>query len=107
VTLTPKYKRKGKLMPNDHTETVVLALPTCNLCEEAGYTEPALYDAHTTMGPWAYLCQEHFDDYGIGLGLGQGQKLVLDATETEPTLDDAMRADVADILGLDISEVEL
>ena len=46
--------------------------PKCDLCQDG--TE-AVYDAKTKMGPWGYLCQAHFDKYGVGLGLGKGQKL--------------------------------
>jgi len=35
----------------------------------------AIYDAKTQMGPWAFLCEQHFEALGIGLGLGFGQKL--------------------------------
>ena len=34
-----------------------------------------MYDAATTMGPWANMTQESFERYGRGrLGLGLGQK---------------------------------
>jgi len=29
------------------------------------------------MGPWANLCEHHFENYGVGLGLGFGQELIL------------------------------
>jgi hypothetical protein len=32
----------------------------CDFCDE-----PAVYDGKTTMGPWAHMCQAHFDRYGI------------------------------------------
>ena len=28
-------------------------------------------------GKWAYMCEGHYEDYGVGLGLGVGQKLIL------------------------------
>lgn len=34
--------------------------PTCNFCNKL-----AKYDAPTKLGPWAYLCQECFNDHGI------------------------------------------
>lgn len=49
---------------------VVEQIPGCNICEA-----PAKYDAKTQMGPWAYLCQDHFEKYGIQLGIGWGQRL--------------------------------
>lgn len=55
------------------TTTQVTTLPKCDIC--AGQT--AKYDAMTSRGPWAYMCQECFGDYGVGLGLGKGQELIL------------------------------
>ena len=57
-----------------HESVLVDALPECNICLDG---TPAEYDAKTTMGPWAYLCQPHFDQIGMGLGLGIGQRLVV------------------------------
>lgn len=52
-------------------------LPACDFCEET-----ASYDGKTCFGPWAYMCEEHFQVNGTGqLGLGIGQRLVL-VTET-------------------------
>ena len=52
--------------------------PDCDVCEAGGVKRPALYDAKTKHGPWAYLCQEHFDRIGPGrLGTGFGQELVV------------------------------
>ena len=34
-----------------------------------------LYDARTIYGPWAVMCQEHFEMFSLGkLGIGYGQK---------------------------------
>lgn len=56
-------------------EVEVLELPNCQL----DHAEPTLarYDARTTMGPWAYLCEAHFQEVGVGLGTGNGQRLKL------------------------------
>ncbi len=63
-------------------EAVVAAIPDCDICKQNGRTEPALYDAKTWMGPWANMCQEHFDRLGEGgLGTGYGQRLVLRGSE--------------------------
>jgi len=43
----------------------------CNFCHCV-----ATYDGRTVFGPWAYMCDEHFAHYGVGLGTGKGQKLI-------------------------------
>jgi hypothetical protein len=91
-------------MAEAHTEVYISAPKTCDLCSEAGLTTQAEYDAKTTMGPWANLCQEHFDDYGVGLGLGRGQKLIV-GTKPKPATR-SVEAEVADILGVSEDEVE-
>lgn len=55
-------------------------LPPCDICVSNG--EPhtdAKYDGKTRMGPWAYMCEPHFQRYGSGLGTGVGQMLVLES----------------------------
>lgn len=37
----------------------------------------AKYDGKTKTGPWAFMCNQHFKQYGLGLGLGKGQQLIL------------------------------
>ena len=32
----------------------------CDFCDK-----PATVDSKTKMGPWAFMCQQHFDKYGI------------------------------------------
>ena len=32
----------------------------CDICAALNKQVPAIYDAKTTMGPWAYVCEEHF-----------------------------------------------
>jgi hypothetical protein len=54
------------------TSVQVDQLPGCNFCNKL-----ALYDAVTLFGPWANMCQLHFDIYGTGLGTGRGQRLVV------------------------------
>lgn len=53
-------------------ETFVEKLPKCDFCSAT-----ASYDGRTKMGPWAYMCEECFQKYGVGLGVGRGQKLKL------------------------------
>ena len=68
---------------NDHKSVVVLKLPHCDFSwEEAGKTlcrddGEAHYDGKTIFGSWAFMCEQHFSAYGVGLGLGRGQKLVV------------------------------
>ena len=58
------------------TTALMTHIPNCDFPHSE--PTPALYDASTTMGPWAYMCQTHFDAHHRGgLGLGIGQKLVL------------------------------
>jgi len=47
----------------------------CDFCTDENKSVVAIYDAKTRMGFWAYLCEAHFQMYGISLGLGKGQKL--------------------------------
>lgn len=67
-------------MPNNHTEVKVSRIPDCDIHKyELGQTGvPASYDGKTKMGPWANMCEDCFETYGVGLGLGRGQKLILD-----------------------------
>ena len=51
----------------------------CNFCESEGATEikNAQYDAKTRFGPWAYMCEQHWQEHGLGkLGTGFGQELI-------------------------------
>lgn len=36
----------------------------CDICKMFSTKTPALYDAKTLAGPWAYLCQHHMDTEG-------------------------------------------
>lgn len=61
--------------PEPHTQVEVRELPNCDFCK--ANPTPAAYDGKTTFGPWANMCDTHFQRFGIGLGLGKGQKLLL------------------------------
>lgn len=52
----------------------VSSIPKCDIHEGK---HDAKYDGATTFGPWAYMCEEAFRLYGVGLGTGRGQRLVL------------------------------
>lgn len=68
------------------TEVEVAKVPPCDICakdQEQALpvlinVAPAAYDAKTIFGPWAYLCEAHFREYGPErLGVGAGQRLIL------------------------------
>lgn len=54
------------------TEVYVEKLPMCDF----SCGRQALYDGRTKQGPWAYMCEEHFKQHGVGLGTGRGQRLI-------------------------------
>lgn len=56
------------------TTTRVKVAPKCDLCDM-----PAKYDAKTKDGPWAYMCEEHYQSHRAFdvLGTGKGQRLVI------------------------------
>lgn len=62
---------------------VVSVLPECDIHKhmlgESGVL--AAYDGATTIGRWAFMCEEHFQVYGVGLGTGRGQRLVLASSQ--------------------------
>jgi len=60
------------------TETKLPIIPDCDFCkvEKVSPIKKAVYDGKTNAGFWAYMCDQHFRDYGTGLGLGKGQKLI-------------------------------
>ena len=66
------------------TTVKVARLPMCDIHKYNLNTPdvPAAYDGKTTMGPWANMCEDCFQDYGIGLGTGLGQRLILDTDES-------------------------
>jgi len=67
---------------NSHTKVIVDSLPDCDICKHLksrtlpGEAAKAKYDGKTNIGPFAYMCQECFEEHGVGLGLGKGQELV-------------------------------
>jgi hypothetical protein len=63
------------------TEARVARIPDCDVCKfdlkKSGV--PAAYDAKLKMGPWGYVCEEHFQSHtNRELGLGKGQRLIVD-----------------------------
>lgn len=72
----------------------VAVLPDCDFCKfgrlgagrpvDRPKITPAAYDGKTNqagLGVWAFMCEEHFETYGVGLGTGLGQRLVLAGSE--------------------------
>lgn len=49
----------------------------CDICNMQGEEVKAEYDGATIHGPWAYMCEMHFQALGVGLGTGKGQKLIV------------------------------
>jgi len=58
-------------------EINISEFPNCQVCKENGINRKAKYDARSRHGWWAYMCESHYDQIGIGLGTGKGQKLIL------------------------------
>jgi hypothetical protein len=53
----------------------VPSLPPCDF----DVRELAVIDGRTVAGPWAFMCQRHWEEYGVGrLGTGFGQRLVVE-----------------------------
>ena len=52
----------------------------CDICEtelnpeDPPLLEPKFIDGKTVAGPWAIMCEECFNRYGIGIGTGKGQE---------------------------------
>ena len=63
------------------TQVEVSSLPKCDFC-----LADAKYDAKTTLGPWANMCETHFRQFGMGLGTGKGQKLILKKADVKKEL---------------------
>lgn len=67
-------------MPANVTEVIIYDLRHCDLCllEDASQAPaPAEYDAKTKAGPWANLCEGHYETERAydTLGTGKGQRL--------------------------------
>jgi len=60
----PKYQIKASVA--DDAE--------CDLCHRSLLRFPAFYDGATARGPWAWMCQRCFRQFGLGLGPGRGQE---------------------------------
>lgn len=65
-----------------HEAVVVVGEKFCDFCKPVRLIV-AEVDGKTTHGPWANMCEEHFERHGVGLGLGRGQRLIYQ--EYDPT----------------------
>lgn len=64
-------------------DTAYIAKPwKCDFCENEAH-----FDAKTKLGPWAALCDAHFEIYGIALGTGMGQRLIV-SEKPNPTAEE-------------------
>lgn len=72
---TKVQPKKEAMTKPVHTQRETFLDLDCDFCSQNKKITVAMYDAKTSAGPWAYMCEEHFKKYGIGLGLGKGQKL--------------------------------
>lgn len=66
----------GELMRNKAI-LKVHTIPKCDICLSHGSENDALYEAKTTFGPWAFLCEKCFNEVGISLKLGLGRRVIL------------------------------
>jgi hypothetical protein len=68
-------------MARNGTEAFVFVMPDCDIhkYDKKQPGVPAVYDAKTSRGPWAYMCQSCFNTEAMfpDLGTGKGQRLVL------------------------------
>lgn len=62
------------MLHNDRATDILSQRPNCSFCGLPPV--PATVDGKTTLGPWAYMCENHFDKVGVGLGMGLGQVLL-------------------------------
>lgn len=63
-------------MTKELVKVKVTKIPFCDFCKNRNIETPASYDARSKYGPWAYMCEDHFKVFGVGLGAGKGQKLI-------------------------------
>ena len=61
--------------------------PMCDFCATEIVDSAARYDAKTMGGPWANMCERHFEAHGIGLGVGRGQRYLLRSSMDLHTID--------------------
>ena len=68
------------------TWVVVSEIRNCDMCRQDP-PAPAYADGKMVSGPWANMCKDCFEIYGVGLGLGMGQELLLEPPSTTTMAD--------------------
>lgn len=49
----------------------------CQFCKKQPASGGIIIDGRTRRGPWAWMCDQCHEQYGVGLGTGKGQKFEL------------------------------
>jgi hypothetical protein len=70
-----RKQAETKAMPPG-TFVKVQTLPACDFECQGVIPHKANYDGATRLGPWAYMCDDAFRKYGVGVGTGRGQRLI-------------------------------
>jgi hypothetical protein len=74
-TLLEELNRVRAAMPPPAHTTIYwpsnVKFPECSFC-----STKAIIDGRTQMGPWGFMCEEHYLESGVGLGTGRGQLLI-------------------------------
>lgn len=74
-TRTLKYYGFGSKL-SKHERVIMDSAQYCEFCKRSGKGDVlARYDGKTRLGNdvWSFMCDDHFEEYGIGLGIGLGQ----------------------------------
>jgi hypothetical protein len=54
------------------TKTFINPPKYCDVCKNE--LKEVFFDAKTKFGPWANMCNDCFNEFGVGIGIGKGQK---------------------------------
>ena len=67
-----------------HTIVAVSRLPDCDVCP-AGHQLDAHYVGRITTkrSPWKRMCEDHFQEWGVGLGVGRGYQLRVEVVQDD------------------------
>lgn len=80
--LTERQKRQQResidTQHKNWTKSKTASQKECDICKHVyGHKvgAPAVVDGKSKMGPWAFMCEDHFFSHGLGLGPGVGQRI--------------------------------